>query len=68
MLGCERADAAFMGAGVLQYSLCCDTRAVVDCCGLPQAQEGLILALEDSELLLLDGNVHTSILSTGKSL
>jgi hypothetical protein len=32
------------------------------CC---QAQEGVILALEDADLLLLDGNVYSSILTTG---
>jgi hypothetical protein len=31
-----------------------------------QAQEGVILALEDADLLMLDGNVYTAILSTGE--
>lgn len=33
---------------------------------VPQTQDGVILALEDADLLLLDGNVYTAILSTGE--
>lgn len=39
---------------------CCD----VSCSSL-QAQEGLIVALEDTDLLLLDGDTYASILKTG---
>jgi hypothetical protein len=33
-----------------------------------QAQEGLIVALEDADLLLLDGNVYSRILTTGRCM
>jgi hypothetical protein len=32
---------------------------------LPQAQEGLIVAMEDTDLLLLQGNVYSNILTAG---
>lgn len=31
-----------------------------------QAQEGLIVAMEDADLLLLDGSVYSQILATGR--
>lgn len=36
--------------------------------GVFQAQEGLIVAMEDADLLLLEGSVYSNILTTGLHL